>query len=142
MNITFNAEGTLPEGVYEMSMEEFMRQFVYNEKRQIIFKGFLTLISDLKAIKCKAVYVDGSFVTIKEQPGDVDVCWEDDEDIDWDLLDALIIRFFWTWILREKLSSCDIVQMYFRQIFSKVDLDYYLKNFFNRIKKQESERNY
>lgn len=88
MNITFNAEGTLPEGVYEMSMEEFMRQFVYNEKRQIIFKGFLTLISDLKAIKCKAVYVDGSFVTIKEQPGDVDVCWEDDEDIDWDLLDS------------------------------------------------------
>lgn len=37
-------------------------------------------------MKCSAVYVDGSFVTIKEYPGDYDLCWKLDnvlvEDLD------------------------------------------------------------
>jgi len=30
----------------------------------------------LRAAGCKHVYVDGSFVTSKERPNDIDVCWD------------------------------------------------------------------
>lgn len=84
----FNDEGVLPEGEYDMSIGEFKAKFVYNNVRAAIFVGLLALIEDLRAIRCTTIYVDGSFVTDKDEPGDVDVCWEDTDDIDWDLLDA------------------------------------------------------
>jgi len=94
MVLGFNNEGALPEGVHELSLEDFKLMFVYNNRRTQIFEGFLVLLKDLRAINCRVVYVDGSFVTSKEQPGDIDVCWEDDEEINWDLLDSNYPIFF------------------------------------------------
>jgi hypothetical protein len=34
------------------------------------------LISDLKKIGCKTIYIDGSFITRKILPKDIDVCWD------------------------------------------------------------------
>jgi len=90
----FNNEGVLPEGVYEMSFTEFEERFVFNTRRKEIYAAFLILVKDLKAINCRAVYVDGSYVTAKELPKDIDVCWEDDEEIDWKLLDTKYPIFF------------------------------------------------
>jgi hypothetical protein len=94
MVFTFNDEGVLPKGIYEVTLGEFKKEFVYNERREAIFKGFCTLLDDLRAINCKTVYVDGSFVTDKEQPRDVDVCWDDNDDINWELLDSDYPIFF------------------------------------------------
>jgi len=43
----------------------------------------MKLIDDLKTIGCPAVFIDGSFVTDKILPNDVDVCW-DDRGVDYD----------------------------------------------------------
>jgi hypothetical protein len=86
MVLEFNEEGVLPEGEHKMSLEEFKDRFVFNQKRAVIFSGLKLLIKDLKSIGCKTIYVDGSYVTNKEEPNDVDVCWDDEGEIDWDLL--------------------------------------------------------
>jgi len=83
---TFNKEGALPLGEHEISLAEFEQVFVYNERRREIFNKFLKLIDDLRTINCSLIYVDGSYVTDKEEPGDIDVCWHEDEFIDWDRL--------------------------------------------------------
>lgn len=35
-------------------------------------------MTQLKASKCRTIYIDGSFITSKPKPGDFDVCWEED----------------------------------------------------------------
>ena len=73
----FDVNGRLPTGIHDVTLEEFKARFVYNSKRETIYKGLLKLISDLKAVGCPAIFVDGSFVTSKIMPADVDVCWDD-----------------------------------------------------------------
>ena len=94
MVIKFNDDDALIDGIHEMSLEDFKEKFVFNSRRGQIFKGFLILIDDLRAINCQTVYVDGSFVTLKEIPGDIDVCWDDGDDINWELLDSDYPIFF------------------------------------------------
>jgi len=72
----FNKKGWLPPGIYEASLEEFEKRFVYNKEREGIYRGLVVLIADLKKVGCQTMYVDGSFVTSKNRPGDADVCWE------------------------------------------------------------------
>src|SRR5258708_10175084 len=42
-------------------------------------KGLELAISELKTVGCRAVYIDGSFVTKKIYPGDFDLCWDEKE---------------------------------------------------------------
>lgn len=76
MDIVYNENtGLLMPGEYKMSFEDFEKTFVYNYKRRSIFVGFKKLLFILKEIDCDFIYVDGSFVTLKTLPGDIDVCW-------------------------------------------------------------------
>lgn len=72
----FTIEGYLPPGIHLTTIEEIETMFATNMKRKQIFQKLLILIADLKSIGCNVAYVDGSFVTTKERPKDVDVCWE------------------------------------------------------------------
>lgn len=86
---TFDADGFLPIGIHQATLSEFEQRFSTNTVRRRIFNGFLTLINDLKGIGCKNVFIDGSFVTTKEHPKDIDVCW-DDRGADYDLVEQLL----------------------------------------------------
>ena len=46
----------------------------------------------LKEAGCKAVFLDGSFVTSKEMPGDFDACWAI-QDVDVNKLDPVFFDF-------------------------------------------------
>ena len=46
----------------------------------------------LKRAGCQTVYLDGSFVTAKEVPGDYDACWEP-SGVDLTLLDPVLQTF-------------------------------------------------
>ena len=43
---------------------------------------------DLRAAGCKRAYIDGSFITTKEHPGDFDACWDLDG-VDFDVIDEV-----------------------------------------------------
>ena len=41
-----------------------------------LLAGLKAALDNLKAAGCRRAYIDGSFVTAKEHPGDFDACWE------------------------------------------------------------------
>jgi hypothetical protein len=72
-----NEQGLLPPGIHICTLEEFESSYVYNVRRREIFQGLLLLIKDLKTISSPAIYLDGSYVTAKALPNDIDVCWDE-----------------------------------------------------------------
>lgn len=48
---------------------------------------------NLQAAGVRRVFIDGSFVTTKANPNDIDGCWEWNEDVDLDLPDPVFLNF-------------------------------------------------
>jgi hypothetical protein len=88
----FNAHGLLPEGVHPATLEEVLERFGGNERREQLLTGFLEALRLLRAAGCRRVYVNGSFVTSKERPNDIDACWDIDG-VDADALDPVFFDF-------------------------------------------------
>lgn len=72
----FNKDGNLPSGIHEATLEEIEKRFAVNYIRKEHFHHLKILINDLKSIKCNTIYIDGSFITEKILPNDIDVCWD------------------------------------------------------------------
>lgn len=66
--------------------EEISERFGHTQWRRQLLAGLEIALVSLRAAGCKMVYLDGSFVTAKVQPGDFDACW-DAEGVRGDLLD-------------------------------------------------------
>ncbi|WP_425505407.1 DUF6932 family protein [Sphingomonas lacunae] len=66
----------LPPGLHRMALREFRAQFVTNACRSWIYDGFINACRSLHQAGCKRIFVGGSFVTSKEEPGDFDACWD------------------------------------------------------------------
>jgi hypothetical protein len=77
----FDEHGNLPPGVHFCEWEEFVQRFGTNALRLRLMRGLLMVMEALKAAGCRTIYIDGSFVTLKPDPGDFDACW-DREDVD------------------------------------------------------------
>jgi hypothetical protein len=73
----FNENGNLPPGVHWAQWEEFKEIFGTSLTRQRMVDGLELAMTLLKAAGCRTIYIDGSFVTSKQKPGDFDACWED-----------------------------------------------------------------
>ncbi|MFH7015206.1 DUF6932 family protein [Flavobacterium sp. FlaQc-47] len=76
MAITFQKNGNLLPGIHIMTIEEFEINYGYNDYRKKLIEGLKIGISHLKDCGCKKIFIDGSFVTTKEIPGDFDACWD------------------------------------------------------------------
>lgn len=74
----FLRNGNLPQGVYKTTWKQFCKRFGHTEHRQSLIKSLASALKDLSAAGCKKVYINGSFVTAKEVPGDYDLCWSID----------------------------------------------------------------
>lgn len=70
------ATGLLPPGIHEATWAEFVARYGYTAKRLALLAGLKAGLDSLRAAGCQRAYVDGSFATAKEAPGDFDVCWE------------------------------------------------------------------
>jgi hypothetical protein len=70
--------GTLPEGVHPATITEVEERFASTPWRRSIFGGLLIALADLREVGCLRVWLDGSYVTDKERPGDFDLCWDFD----------------------------------------------------------------
>lgn len=72
----FTNKGELPPGIYKATWKEFYSRYGSTEKRVWLLEGLRNLLNELCKVKCTAVYIDGSFITNKENPGDYDLCWK------------------------------------------------------------------
>lgn len=72
----FGAGGNLPPGIHPASWEEIVTHYATNIRRRHLADGLLDALRSLKHAGCRTAYLDGSFVTAKELPGDFDACWE------------------------------------------------------------------
>jgi len=67
----------LPAGVHVAPWAEVCSRYGWTEHRLKLLSGLRQALMSLKKAGCKRVYLDGSFVTAKEHPGDFDGCWEE-----------------------------------------------------------------
>src|SRR5205823_7367788 len=72
----FTPMGTLPPGIHEATWQELVKRFGGTQRRKWLLEGLDLAIEDLRAAGCGRIYVDGSFVTNVDEPGDFDGCFE------------------------------------------------------------------
>lgn len=75
MNIPEFINQKLPPGIHECTLDEFKEVFGFNHKRRIQIKGLERAIEKFVSAGAKVLYIDGSFVTTKNNPGDYDACY-------------------------------------------------------------------
>ena len=73
----FEPDGNLPPGVHWATWEEINVRFGGTNWRRTLLTGLRAAADQLKLAGCQTIYLDGSFVTAKPEPGDFDGCWEE-----------------------------------------------------------------
>lgn len=69
--------GLLPAGVHDCSVEEMQASFGWNEHRRALIGGLSRFLSnEIFGVFDYPVYADGSFVTDKKCPDDIDIVLE------------------------------------------------------------------
>jgi hypothetical protein len=90
--LDFDSNGNLAPGVHECTWEEFAKRFGWNGRRQYLLEGLKRALDSLKAAGCSRAYIDGSFVTAKDEPADFDACW-DIVNVDPSKVDPVLLTF-------------------------------------------------
>lgn len=89
----FDKDGYLPAGIHSATWQEFTTRFGTTPRRKMLLGGLLGALFIFKQVGCKTLYIDGSFVSSKQMPGDFDACW-DPEGVDIDQLHSIEPVFF------------------------------------------------
>ena len=91
MLLAFDADsGRLPPGGHVASWDEVVERFGWTERRRRLLDRLADAIELLTKAGCRQIWVNGSFVTAKNEPGDFDACRETD-DVDLDALDPMLL---------------------------------------------------
>jgi hypothetical protein len=101
----------LPKGVWPTTWERFVDRFGYNPIRRRRIEGLQKLIRILRTAGCPVIFIDGSFVTKKPDPGDIDCCWYRSETIQRNLGQRNPLLLEGTPTARERqkiLYSCEV----------------------------------
>ena len=88
----FDSDGNLKPGIHSMSWDEFLKLFGTNFLRLNLLSGLKSAILSLKQAGCQTIYIDGSYVTLKDFPEDYDACW-DINGVDGNLIDPILLKF-------------------------------------------------
>ena len=97
--------------------------------------GLREAMQSLKNAGCRTVYIDGSFVTDKEIPGDFDACWEEAW-VDPLKLDPVLLTFADGRAAQKAkyLGSC------FRHLHKRMMMDSHSYNSSRRTETPENQR--
>ena len=82
------ATGYLPPGVHEADWDVVVERFGWTPWRRRLLDGLAEALDLLSAAGCRRIWLNGSFVTTKEDPGDFDAVWDPDG-VDDDVLDPI-----------------------------------------------------
>jgi hypothetical protein len=88
----FDAAGNLPAGIHNTAWNQLATRYGTTAHRRQLLDGLRRALESLRVAGCRRVYVNGSFVTAKDQPGDFDVCWEA-SNVEPALLDPTLLDF-------------------------------------------------
>ena len=88
----FQADGNLPPGVHWATWDEICDRFGTTQWRTQLLAGFRSAVDSLRRAGGHTVYLDGSFVSSKLDPGDFDACWEE-AGVDVEKLDPVLLTF-------------------------------------------------
>lgn len=88
----FDGGGNLPPGLHRVDWNELETRFNGSPRRVELLVGLRQALAALRDAGCQTAYIDGSFVTAKEEPGDFDACW-DAVGVDAGLLDPVLLVF-------------------------------------------------
>ena len=67
--------GLLPPGEHESGWDEIQARFGWNARRRQLLDGLADGLAILGTAGCGRVWINGSFVTAKDEPGDFDCVW-------------------------------------------------------------------
>ena len=79
----------MPKGVHDATLVEIQQRFGTNYRRRQLLTGLKFVVDRLRGFGVTTVWIDGSFVTAKERPRDVDVIYDPPPNTDtttWGLL--------------------------------------------------------
>ena len=82
----------MPAGIHLATWQQIEERFGMTEKRKGLLVGLKAALEALQKAGCEIVYLNGSFVTSKENPDDFDGCWDVDS-VSLDLLDPVLMNF-------------------------------------------------
>ncbi len=100
----FTELGYLPAGVYDATLVEIENRFAYNKTRKRLFEAMVKVVNMFREAKSPEIFLDGSYITTKPEPGDYDLCWEPSGVEPTDEL----LEFFSTKVDRKKIYLGDI----------------------------------
>jgi hypothetical protein len=86
-------KGNLPEGIHKCTIKEIEERFTFSDRRKELFSGLKQAVNNLDKAGVERVYIDGSFVTSKQEPVDIDGCWDANSSINMDVLDQVFLNF-------------------------------------------------
>jgi hypothetical protein len=69
------ATGALPVGIHDATWAEVVARYGFTPRRVALLAGLRLALDLLEAARCTKVWLGGSFVTSKANPGDWDACW-------------------------------------------------------------------
>lgn len=87
-----DSSGLLPPGVHAAAWDELEVRLATTAWRRQLLDGFRRACVALAVAGCGQVWLDGSFVTTKDVPGDFDACW-DASGVDSGMLDPVLLTF-------------------------------------------------
>ena len=88
----WTGDGLLPIGVHVADWSAIKARFGTNSRRRVLLGGFRDASMALAGAGCTRLWLDGSFITDKELPGDYDLCW-DWRGVDPSKLDPVLLDF-------------------------------------------------
>jgi hypothetical protein len=71
----FDSSGKLPPGIHAATWRQIVERLGSTSRRKTLLNGLREALALLKGAGCRLVYLDGSFVASKPEPGDFDACW-------------------------------------------------------------------
>lgn len=80
----------LPPGQHAASWDDVLDRFGWNPVRRRQLDGLAEAVHLLAEAGCERVWLNGSFVTAKDEPGDFDAVW-DPTGVDTDTLDPIFL---------------------------------------------------
>ncbi len=82
--------GRLPEGEHTATWDDVVERFGWTPRRRQLLDGLADAIDLLTTAGCRRLWLNGSFVTTKDELGDFDACW-DTNGVDLDTLDPVLL---------------------------------------------------